>query len=175
MVTDTTTTALIGVGGLVVGAVGSGGVQAYLSRADRRRDGHHAARVLYVQLHDGEAAVATLRDLRNWEAMITDWDAYGAAWSEYRDRLTHVLNTERFATVNSAFQCMASLARGRNSDLEDAATSRDTIGVPSAPADALGLSRNRAAGPADRAGSLISLVGRTRASKALTRSRGDAG
>ncbi len=32
VVTDTTTTALIGVGGLVVGAVGSGGVQAYLSQ-----------------------------------------------------------------------------------------------------------------------------------------------
>jgi hypothetical protein len=110
---------LIGLGGIAIGALGSGSVQAYLARADRRRDGHHAARILYVQLHDAQAAIASVRQFRDWNRMITDWSAYGVAWAEYRDQVTHVLNTRRFATVDSAFACTTSLSRSREADLAE--------------------------------------------------------
>jgi hypothetical protein len=85
--------------GVVVGAVASGAVQAALARAERRRDGRNAARVLYMQLHDAEKAVSDLRALRDWAEMITDWDAYAETWAQYRDPLASVLNTNAFAKV----------------------------------------------------------------------------
>jgi hypothetical protein len=112
--------AVIGVGGVLVGAVGSGGVQAYLSRSDRRRDGRHAARVLYMEMHEGELTLLELRPRRDWNNMITDWDAFGVAWAQYRDQLTHVLSTERFAYVDSAFASIATLSRARTRDLAKA-------------------------------------------------------
>jgi len=112
--------AVIGVGGVLVGAVGSGGVQSYLSRADRRRDGRHAARIVFTTMHEAEATILAVRPRRSWEAMITDWESFGLAWSQYRDQLTHVLDTKQFAYVDSAFACMASLSRSRARDLAEA-------------------------------------------------------
>jgi hypothetical protein len=68
--------AVIGVGGVLVGAASSGLVQALLARAERKRDGRNAARVMSMELHDAEKAVSDLRELRDWTQMITDWDAY---------------------------------------------------------------------------------------------------
>lgn len=108
--------AAIGVGGVLVGAVGGGVVQATLARSDRRRDGRNAARLLYIQLHDAEKAVADLRELRDWNEMITDWREYGEKWERYSDALPAVLNTSEFTTVTSAFGCLASLGRSRDGD-----------------------------------------------------------
>jgi hypothetical protein len=99
--------------GLVVGAAASGSVQSYLARADRRRDARSAARLLYMQLHGAQGAVEDLLKLQSWDQMITDWDAYGAAWEKHSEALARVLNTTDFHTVSSAFSCIASLARSR--------------------------------------------------------------
>jgi hypothetical protein len=112
-VADETVVALIGVGGVVVGAVGSGGVQAYLARADRRRAGRIAARLLYMQLVGAVAAIEDLRRLRNWDELITDWEAYGSVWDRHSEKLTAVLSTKKSAQVSSAFECLASLTKAR--------------------------------------------------------------
>ncbi len=111
--------AVIGVGGVLVGAVGGGVVQALLARGERRRAGRAAAVVLYIKLHDAEKAVSDLRELRAWGEMITDWDAYAAIWALYRDRLASVLNTSRFAIVAAAFGCLASLKRSHQRDTQN--------------------------------------------------------
>jgi hypothetical protein len=108
--------AIIGVGGVVVGAVGGGLVQSALARAERRRAGRAAAVVLRMELHDAEKAISDLRELRAWDEMITDWDAYAAIWALYRDRLASVLNTKAFAKVAAAFACLASLKRSYQRD-----------------------------------------------------------
>lgn len=110
--------AVIGVGGVIIGAVGGGIVQALLARGERRRAGRAAAVVLYVELHDAETAVSDLRELRAWEEMITDWDAYAATWALYRDRLSSVLRTSRFAKVAIAFGCLVSLKRSHKRDTQ---------------------------------------------------------
>jgi hypothetical protein len=46
--------AVIGVGGVLVGAADSGLVQALLARAERKRDGRNAARVLSMELYDAK-------------------------------------------------------------------------------------------------------------------------
>jgi hypothetical protein len=116
IVTEPALIAVIGVGGVLVGALASGSVQATLARAERRRYGRNAARVLYMQLHDAEKAVNDLRELRDWAQMITDWDAYSETWAQYRDPLASVLNTRDFAKVAAAFGCLASLSRSHKRD-----------------------------------------------------------
>lgn len=111
--------AVIGVGGVVVGAVGGGIVQALLARGERRRAGRAAAVVLHIELHDAEKAISDLRKLRDWSEMVTDWDAYAAIWALYRDRLASLLSTSRFAIVASAFGCLASLKRSRQRDTQN--------------------------------------------------------
>jgi hypothetical protein len=105
--------AVIGVGGIIVGAVGSGAVQTLIARSERKRHGRNAARQLYIQLHDAERAVSDLRGCRDWAQMITDWEAYAVSWARYSDPLSAVLSTSRFTTVTSAFACLASLGRSR--------------------------------------------------------------
>lgn len=109
--------AVIGVGGILVGAVGSGAVGATVARFDRRRAGRDAARVLAMELHEAEHAIGELRPLRDWSKMITDWDRFEPAWQQYRDRLTHVLTTDEFGKVDSAFACMRVLSRAAKRDL----------------------------------------------------------
>jgi hypothetical protein len=108
--------AVIGVGGVVVGAVGSGAGQGYAARADRRRDGRHAARVLYVQLHSAQQCIEGIREERDWDEMVTDWSLYPAAWARYGDNLSHILSTIDFARVASAFECLTSLMNARAYD-----------------------------------------------------------
>lgn len=102
--------------GLVVGTVASGSVQSYLARADRRRDARSGALLLYMQLHSAKGAVSDLRPRRDWAQMITDWDAYAAAWDKHSEKLAGALNTTRFHVVSAAFGCLASLARSKERD-----------------------------------------------------------
>ncbi len=108
--------AVIGVGGIVVGAVGTGAVQSVLARSDRRREGRNAALALYMKLHEAETAIEELRPRRDWDNMITDWTSFGPIWAEYRGALAHVLRTPDFVLVDSAFAAIASLSRSRERD-----------------------------------------------------------
>jgi hypothetical protein len=139
--------AVIGVGGVIIGAVGGGVVQALLARGERRRSGRAAAVVLYIELHDAEKAISDLCELRAWGEMITDWDAYAAIWALYRDRLASVLSTSRFAKVAAAFGCLASLKRSRQRDTQN--SSPQPLGAPYAQAGRLHghLRRSRQAEP----------------------------
>jgi hypothetical protein len=96
----------------VFGAASSGSVQAGLAYADRGRSGRSACRLVFVQLHGAQSAVNDLRELRDWDQMITDWEAYGHAWDKYSDAIVQVLDTDDSATIGSAFECLASLGRG---------------------------------------------------------------
>jgi len=49
--------------------------------------------------------------------MITDWDAFGIAWDQYRDAVANILTTPDFAIVDSAFASIASLSRAKARDL----------------------------------------------------------
>src|SRR5271165_2433431 len=104
------------VGGVIVGAVASGGVQAYLSRSDRRREGRNSALALYMKLHEAETAIEELRPRRDWSNMITDWSSFAPVWAEYRGGLAQVLRTPDFVLVDSAFAGIASLSRSRERD-----------------------------------------------------------
>jgi hypothetical protein len=108
--------ALIGVAGLLVGAIASGVVQAILAALDRRRRARSAARLLYMRLHEAAQAIEELRVRRDWHKMITDWDSFGAAWDKYSEALAHTLKTKDFEAVSSAFSGIASLARARATD-----------------------------------------------------------
>ena len=114
-------------GGAVLGAVASGSVQASLARGDRRRAGRTAARLLYLQLHGAHWAIEDLRERRDWNKMIIQWDEYGLAWERHGDALVQVLSANKAAYVTTAFECLASLARGRVSDL---AQGIPTVGEP---------------------------------------------
>jgi hypothetical protein len=103
--------------GAVGGALVTGALQSVTARADRRRDGRNAARILYLQLYEADSAVGELRDRLDWREMITDWEGYGVTWREYRDQVGHVLTTPQHAIVHSAFASIASLARARHDDL----------------------------------------------------------
>jgi hypothetical protein len=78
-----------------------------------------------MALHEAEATIGELRDRQDWHDMITDWDSFATAWGQYRDQLTHVLNTKQFAYVDSSFACMASLSRARSRDLEQPSPAPD--------------------------------------------------
>jgi hypothetical protein len=71
-----------------------------------------------MQLHNASSAVKDVRELRNWEEMITDWDQYGTAWDRHSEKLAHTLNTLDFHRVSSAFGCLGSLARSKETDLK---------------------------------------------------------
>ncbi len=108
----------IGIGGVVVGAVASGAVQAFLARGDRARSGRTAARLLYLQLHGAHWAIEDLRERRDWSKMITNWEAYAVAWERHGDALVQVLSANKAAHVTTAFECLVSLANSRASDID---------------------------------------------------------
>jgi hypothetical protein len=110
--------ALIGVGGVILGAIVSGTIQAAVARFDRRLDARSAARLLYMRLHEGAQAIEELRPRRDWAKMITDWDSFGVAWDKHSEALARVLNTKDFEVVSAAFSGIASLTQARDKDAE---------------------------------------------------------
>jgi hypothetical protein len=113
--TSTTVTVLVGLGGLVLGALTSGCVQAWLGWLDRRRTGRAAARLLYTYLLWAELAVNDALTLRSWNPK-TPWDWFIAAWREQRLALAHVLPTESFRELAVAFGVIEQLAVIRAED-----------------------------------------------------------
>jgi hypothetical protein len=111
-------TALVGLIGVIAGAVVTGGVQSASAWFDRRRSARSSARLLYMQLHEAEGVLRELAERRSWEQMITDWASFGMAWERHSEALARVLSTEDFVTVSSAFACLANVARGRVWDAE---------------------------------------------------------
>jgi hypothetical protein len=111
-------TALIGLIGVVAGAMVTGGVQGAGAWFDRRLSARSSARLLYMQLRGAEYALVELAQRRSWEQMITDWTSFGVAWERHSEALARVLATEHFVTVSSAFTCLANIARGRTWDAE---------------------------------------------------------
>jgi|HubBroStandDraft_1064217.scaffolds.fasta_scaffold119897_1 hypothetical protein len=116
---DTAIAGLVGVG---VGAVATGGIQAAAAWFDRRLTARSSARLVYMQLHDAQAAIEDLRERRSWENMITDWERYGNEWAKHSVPLARTLKTNKFLNVASAFHCMASLAQARIKDEADPIT-----------------------------------------------------
>jgi hypothetical protein len=113
---DAAIAGLIGVG---VGAVVSGGFQATSASLDRRRVARSSARLIFLQLHDAQAAVEDLRACMSWDSMITEWQAYGLAWEQHAAQIALVLRANECLNIASAFHCLASLARSRAKDAAD--------------------------------------------------------
>ncbi|MBA3809022.1 MAG: hypothetical protein H0X28_11635 [Solirubrobacterales bacterium] len=111
----------LAIGGILVGAVASGGVQAVLARSDRRRAGRTAARLVYLQLINAHSAIEDLRVLRDWNMMITQWDEYAVLWERCGDALVQFLSTRRATRVATAYECLATLARTRMRDAQEPA------------------------------------------------------
>lgn len=112
------TAALIGLIGVVAGAIVTGGVQSAGAWFDRRLSARSSARLLYMQLYGAEYALLELAQRRSWKQMITDWTSFGLAWEQHNEALARVLATEHFVTVSSAFACLANISRGRAWDTE---------------------------------------------------------
>ncbi len=110
------TIAVIGLAGIVLGAVGTGAVQSFLARSDRRREGRNAALALYLKLHEAETAIEELRPRRDWDNMVTDWTSFGPIWAEHRGALAHVLRIPDFVLIDSAFAGVGTLSRARERD-----------------------------------------------------------
>jgi hypothetical protein len=104
---------LAGLIGVVGTAVAGGGVTSTLAYLDRGRAARSACRLIYVQLHDAQAAINDLRERRDWGQMITDWDSYDRSWDKYSDDIVQVLDTTDSATLATAFACLNSLARSK--------------------------------------------------------------
>jgi len=113
---DSVTGAEYAIGGVVVGAIASGSVQATLAQSERRRTARAAARILLIELHGAESSIKDLRQLRDWHDMITNWSGYEVAWTAHREQLALALNTIDFTRVSTAFGCLATLARARARD-----------------------------------------------------------
>jgi hypothetical protein len=112
-------TALVGLFGVIAGAVVTGGVQSASAWFDRRLSARSSARLLYMHLHEAQQAIDDLRERQSWEEMITDWTSFGAAWERHCEALARVLRTKDFLLVSSAFACLASLVRARLKDADD--------------------------------------------------------
>jgi hypothetical protein len=102
--------ALVGVGGVVAGAIGSGIVQAYLAHLDRRRAARGAARLLFVTLLEARIAMEAVRDLQGWQPASLDWEQYGRVWAEHRKAIARSLNTIDVLAASAAFSNIARIA-----------------------------------------------------------------
>jgi hypothetical protein len=113
-------TAIAGLIGVAVGGLLTGGIQAIGAWFDRRLAARTCARLIYMQLQDAQQAVEDLRQRRAWEAMNTDWRAYGVAWDQHSMSIARALMATQSLTIASAFQCIAGLARAETKDRADA-------------------------------------------------------
>jgi len=66
---------------------------------------------LWMRLFHARIAVGDLSAYKDWDSLITDWQAFGDAWDKHNAALARVLGTEKFLDVASAFEGLASLAQ----------------------------------------------------------------
>jgi hypothetical protein len=129
---DPLSVAVIGLLGVLAGAVVTGGVQAATARSDRRRVARCSARILTMHFHEARAVLKAIRAARSWEAVRFDWDGFSALWEEHSVSLATALGTSEFLTVAGACRGLDSFAAVRAMDLR-ATVSRPTNPRPTIP------------------------------------------
>jgi hypothetical protein len=107
--TSTTVTVLVGVGGILLGALTSGAVQVWLAARERERSGRAAANLLFTYLAWARAMVDDALTNRAWNAK-TDWNRFIDPWVEQRIALARLLPTDDFRDVAIAFGVIEQLA-----------------------------------------------------------------
>jgi hypothetical protein len=127
-VKEPTLIAVIGLAGVVVGAVGSGVVQALLARLDRNRDARAAARLLWMKLHSADAALRALQIEKAWLPANLDFAQYMAAWEQRSDALSRVLKSKAALDVDAAFSLMDAVAMAKAEDEATAKESGEPLG-----------------------------------------------
>lgn len=115
-VKEPTLIAVIGLAGVVVGAVGSGVVQALLARLDRNRDARAAARLLWMKLHSADAALRSLQIEEAWLPANLDFAQYMKAWEQRADALSRVLKSRSTLSVDAAFALLDAVAMKKAED-----------------------------------------------------------
>lgn len=116
-------TALIGLVGVIAGAILTGGIQATVGWFDRRLSARSSARLLFMEMHIANDAIGELLKNPNWSRMIIDWHEPGMMWEKHREALARVLGTDDFLKVSATFSSIANLARARDLDAERATPS----------------------------------------------------
>jgi hypothetical protein len=133
-------TALIGLVGVIAGAILTGGIQVAVGWFDRRLAARSSARLLYTELHAADEIIGALLETPIWSRMIFDWRQPGAMWEKHREALARVLATDDFLKVSSAFSSIANLAQASELDAQRPAST--PMGAPprfSVPNDILDL------------------------------------
>jgi hypothetical protein len=109
-------TAVIGLLGVIAGAIVTGGVQLLVAWFDRRRASRAAARLLYMQLWWAHNAIDGLLTDNAWNPHI-DWGRFISAWVELRAGLARVLKTANFMRASAAFTAIEQLSLCRADDM----------------------------------------------------------
>jgi hypothetical protein len=104
------TTALVGIGGAILGVLLGGGVQLLVAHRQRKVESKRAARLLFADLWIGSSAVRSLRDIEYWwgEEVKPRLDD----WYRYREALAGGMWGPDFQTVDGAFTRSRSLSAG---------------------------------------------------------------
>jgi hypothetical protein len=113
-------TALVGLLGVIAGAMVTGGVQASLGWFDRRRSARSSARLLYMELNVAGEGVEFLREAKSWSQIIIDFRDIDRTWRAHRGRLAHIVGTDEFLKVAAAFSSIAALAQSKENAEKDA-------------------------------------------------------
>jgi hypothetical protein len=110
------TTALIGVGGVVIGVLLGGGVQVGVEKLNSRAATRRAARLLFGDHLLALVAVRSMVGIGVW------WSDETAPplddWRRYREALAGTMNGSDFQTVDGAFHRVADLERWRRAGLD---------------------------------------------------------
>jgi hypothetical protein len=109
-------TAVVGLLGVVAGAIVTGGVQLTIARFDRRRASRTAARLLYMQLWWAHNAMDRILENDAWDPRV-EWGRFIDAWIEYRADLAQKLTTKHFLIVSAALTGIEQIGLCRADDL----------------------------------------------------------
>jgi hypothetical protein len=110
--------ALIGLIGVIAGALLTGGIQAVVGRNDRRLAARASARLLGMHLDEAREGIVVLHDTSRWDP-VTDWQGFATAWRDNSAALARTLGTVDFLVVARAFANITSLARARATQIEE--------------------------------------------------------
>lgn len=111
--------ALVGLVGVAVGGIVTGGVQSYSSWAQRRLAARSAARLVRIALLSAQAEITTVITYGRWNTTAEDWFSYGEEWAERQRYLADVLSANDFEQVALTFVLIETAARARRAVLTD--------------------------------------------------------
>lgn len=115
-------TAIVGLIGVIAGAIVTGGFQALRAASARSLNSRTAARLMISPLMDARSSLVAVLKLQDWGREGYDWERLLAPWREHRDPLVRALPTDACLTLTITFAELESLIAVRGSvDLTETA------------------------------------------------------